>query len=178
VASYESMTSGSSGSESGRHGSRRFGSPPSPATPPQSEQHLVAPMKDQLAQRSIMEIEGEGDNDAATVRSPSMRTYREGDDRSWPSLTALSTSDKPRLEPRLSQSGLVPGPTRVTLRDEGAVQGGSDLSTGIRIKINDQEAVADAGDNQVTESPRNASKFVEVSSLPLKSIDADFCIAT
>lgn len=173
VASYESMTSGSSGSESGRHGLHKFGSPLSPATPPQTEQHLVAHMKDRSVQGSILEMEGEGDNDAATVRSPSMRTYREGDDRGWPSLTPLSSSDKPRLETRLPQSGLVSGPTRVTLRDESVSQGReSELSSGIQIKINDREEspVAGGSECQILESSRNTSKFVEVSSLPVHQL--------
>lgn len=145
-----------------------MGSPLSPATPPQTEQHLVIRGKEESAQPSIIETDREGDNDAATVRSPSMRTYREGDDRGMSGLKALSSSNKPRLETRLPQSGLVPGPVRVTLRDEGAVEGKeAEPSTGIQIKINDHEESLAAGERetQVLEKPRNASKFVEVSSL-------------
>lgn len=169
VASYESMTSGSSGSEYGRQGNK-LGSPLSPATPPQIEHLLGTRGKEEFAQPNIMETDREGDNDAATVRSPSMRTYREGDDRGLSGLKALSsmsTSEKPRLETRLPQSGLVPGPMRVTLRDEGAVEGKkAEQSIGIQIKINDHEgSVVEASEMQAFKKTRNVSKFVEVSTV-------------
>lgn len=125
-------------------------------------------------QPSIIETDREADNDAATVRSPSMRTYREGDDHGLTGLAALSSREKPRHEARLSQSGMVPGPTRVTLRDEGAVEGkrDSERSMGIQINISDHEGSPDQAEagkgSQALENTTGASRYAEVSDIFLE----------
>lgn len=56
---------------------------------------------------------------------------------------------------------------RVTLRDEGAVEGKkAEQSIGIQIKINDHEgSVVEASEMQAFKKTRNVSKFVEVSTV-------------
>ncbi|GHJ89367.1 hypothetical protein NliqN6_5769 [Naganishia liquefaciens] len=130
-ASYESMTTASSDSGSSKYGIK-LKSPLSPATPPQIEHHLKGRHS---AQPSIVETDREGDNDAATVRSSSMRTYREGDERGMTGFAPMTTIEKPMGAQGEASAGLVPGPMRFSLRDEGAVPRES-METRVEIQIN------------------------------------------
>lgn len=135
-ASYESMTTSSSDSGSSKYGVK-LRSPLTPATPPQMEHHLGFHKGQHSAQPSIVEMDREGDNDAATVRSSSMRTYREGDERGMTWFAPMTTMDKAGEGERESASpvGLVPGPMRISLRDEGVVPK-EPIDTAIEIQIN------------------------------------------
>lgn len=157
-ASYESMTTASSDSGSSKYGTSKPRSPLSPATPPppQTEHHLASHKGQQSAQPSIVETDKEGDNDAATVRSSSMRTYREGDgERGLTGFTPMTAIEKTRGGIQGAQVGLVPGPMRVSLRDEGAVSR-EPIGTGVEIQIN--------GEGSVSLDVPPGSRYKEVSS--------------
>ena len=133
-ASYESMTTSSSDSGSSKYGTK-LRSPLTPATSPPTEHHLGIHKGQHSAQPSIVQTDREGDNDAATVRSSSMRTYREGDERGMTGFTPMTIMDKAGEGENASPVGLVPEPMRFSLRDEGVVPR-EPIKPGVEIQIN------------------------------------------
>ncbi|KAJ9118599.1 hypothetical protein QFC22_003819 [Naganishia vaughanmartiniae] len=168
-ASYDSMTSDTSGSDYSKANIRKRGSSLAPTTPPQTEHPLTGPIKGELVQRvsspTILEADKEGDNDASTVRSPSMRTYREGDDRKFGGFSGFTSIHQQQQHDQTptEEAGLVPGPVRVSLTDEG-VQASvpSEQNQATQIQVNGQATEDQDTSADVAEKRLSGSRYVEM----------------
>lgn len=161
------MTSDTSGSDYSKANIRKRGSSLAPTTPPQSEHPLTAPAKGQLIQRvsspTILEADKEGDNDAATVRSPSMRTYREGDDRKFAGFSGFTSIQRQQDQTPTKEAGLVPGPVRVQLTDEGVRTNVTPEShQAVQIQVDGEEIVEQEHEEVTEKKTAPASRYVEV----------------
>ncbi|KAJ9110888.1 hypothetical protein QFC19_001397 [Naganishia cerealis] len=135
------MTTDTSGSDYARGAIiRKRGASLAPTTPPPNDQPLVAPTKVQVVSSSptILEMEKEGDNDASTVRSPSMRTYREGDDKRLAGFGGFTSIHQQQDQMQNEEVELVPGPVRVSLTDEGVHGSDSQEVPGAQFHTNGQ----------------------------------------
>ncbi|KAJ9101081.1 hypothetical protein QFC21_003299 [Naganishia friedmannii] len=166
-ASYDSMISDTSGSDYSKANIRKRGSSLAPATPPQTEHPLIAPAKGELVQRenspTIIEADKEGDNDASTVRSPSMRTYREGDERKCAGFSAFTSIPPPQDQTPTEDAGSVPGPVRVSLKDEGVqAHVRPEQIQAVQVHVNGQQTEEQDGGDIAGKSVGLGSRYVEL----------------